>query len=99
MPKGAAKLCNHSDGSAPLLLFFAALIENSAALINRSLKILNPKLKDECLFLYLHGHKLMDLEREMFSRDVAQIIDLHSNILAPVTSCSSCKIYGMYLYL
>ena len=49
------------------------------------------------MFLYLHGHKLVDLEREMFSRDVAQIIDLHSNILAPVTSCSSCKTYGMYL--
>ena len=61
-----------------MLLFFAALIENFAAPIGKSLKILNPKLKDECLFLYLHGHKLVDLERETFSRDVAQIIDLHS---------------------
>ena len=47
------------------LCFFATLIGNLPALIEKSQKILNPKLKDYCLFLHLHGRKLADLEREL----------------------------------
>ena len=55
------------------MFFFAAtLIENFPAPIEKSPKILNLKLKDWCLFLYLHGHKMANLEhglqRNVFSR-------------------------------
>ena len=39
----AGKVCNHSGGSVPML--FDALTQNIAALIEKSTKILNPKLK------------------------------------------------------
>ena len=45
------------------LCFFATLIGNLPALIEKSQKIL--KLKDYCLILHLHGRKLADLEREL----------------------------------
>ena len=45
--------------------FFATLILNLPALIEKSPKILNPKLKDKCLFLYLRGRTLADLEPEL----------------------------------
>ena len=45
--------------------FFATLIGNLPALIEKSQKILNSKLKDFCLFLYLHGRTLADLEPEI----------------------------------
>ena len=43
----------------------ATPIENVPALIEKSPKIINLKLKDKCLFLYLHGHKLVNLEHEL----------------------------------
>ena len=68
--------------------FFDTLIENLPALIEKSPKILNPKLKDKCLFLYLHGRKLANLEHELqrniFSRGL--------NILTPVSDVSTVKL-------
>ena len=63
MPKGAPKLWKNIAGSGPM--FFATLIENFPALIERPPLILNLKLKDKCSFLYLHGHKLANLEHEL----------------------------------
>ena len=74
---------------------FATLIENLPALIKKPQKILNPKLKDYRLFLYLHGNKLANLEHEL-QRNVfshaTHIVDLHLNILTPVPNISTVKV-------
>ena len=73
------------------LCFFATLIGNLPALIENSQKIFNPKLKDYCLFLYLHGGwRIWSLNsREMFSRDAANMFELYLNILTPVPDVST----------
>ena len=65
------------------LYFFATLIEHLRALIWKSPKNLNPNLTDYCLFLYLHGRELANLEHVLEinkSRNAAHIIGLHLNI-------------------
>ena len=63
MPKGAYKLCKYIAGSGPMILCYTDWKFSS---IDWEIsKILNLKLKGKCLFLYLHGHKLANLEHEL----------------------------------
>ena len=69
----------HIDQS---LRFFATLIEFFPALIEKSPKILNPKLKDWCLDA---SWQIWSMNcNETFSRDEAHTIYLHLNNLTPV---------------
>ena len=54
MPKGADKLCKYIAGSG--LYFFAILIENFSALIEKSPKVLNLKLEIVFMERYAPNH-------------------------------------------
>ena len=92
MPKGAYNSVTAHVNQR--LCFFATLIEKFPALIEKSQKILNPKLKDKCLFLYLHGHKLANLEHEIqrnvFSRRC--IYNFFAFEYSPVPEVSTVKL-------
>ena len=85
-------------------MYFATLIENLPALIEKSPKIFKPKLKISKDFQSLIKRLVFVsvstitwtqamYSKETFSRDAAHIIDLHLNILSPVPDVFNCITY------